>query len=641
MISCRTFGPVDVRVDGQAAPAELLWRKNLALLLYLARSPHRRRSRQHLIGLLWADKEEKAARHSLTEALRVLRQIVGEDKLVAEGDTIELSESAVELDVDEFERIVASGDVARASDMVTGDFLEGFAIGDASEFEDWLTAERSAWRRRGVEALTKNADQLLSGGQVSRAAQLAERAALLDPWSEVALRSVMRCLCLSGNRAGALEHYEAWVARLADELESKPEEVTAQLAERIRQDRSLGIASSATRSEAGKDLAASRRAPLVGRERELGTIVEAWNACRLRTVAHAAVVLGDAGTGKTRLVEEVLDRARLDGAAIVGLRAVEADLSLPWSGVYGLARGGLLDIPGVAGSPPSALASFAQQLSEWQDHYAEAVKGIAAAPVGQAIGEVLRAALDEQPVAIMIDDAHWLDHDSFASVLAVLRDLASTSLLLVFTTTELNQRDELDDLRSRLGRDVAGVSVTLGPLSADALAELVRWAIPSYSDDETERLARRLAADTAGYPLLAIELLHAIASGFDVESTAGAWPSPLHTLSETVPGDLPDSIVAAIRIGFNRLTPEARQVLAAAAVLGERPSPETLAAGTGLPRGQVDQALDQLEWQRWLGYESRGYVFVARIVRDVVARDMITPGARRRVLDAVKVGKQG
>jgi len=112
----------------------------------------------------------------------VLRQIVGEDMLTAEGDTIELASDAIELDVDEFERTVASGDVARASDMVTGDFLEGFAIGDASEFEDWLMLERSRLReivmdyalrssirevwyfvtndtvRRAIERATKNDD---------------------------------------------------------------------------------------------------------------------------------------------------------------------------------------------------------------------------------------------------------------------------------------------------------------------------------------------------------------------------------------------------------------------------------------------------------------------------------------------------
>ncbi|HMH55625.1 MAG TPA: hypothetical protein VK535_05130, partial [Gemmatimonadales bacterium] len=73
MILRRTMGPVELSVDGGPAPPELLWRKHLALLVYLARSPRRGRSREHLIGLLWGDRTEAAARHSLSEALRVIR----------------------------------------------------------------------------------------------------------------------------------------------------------------------------------------------------------------------------------------------------------------------------------------------------------------------------------------------------------------------------------------------------------------------------------------------------------------------------------------------------------------------------------------------------------------------------------------
>ena len=58
VIVCRTLGPIEVTVDGAPASAELLWRKHLALLIYLARSARRTRSREHLIGLLWADRTD-------------------------------------------------------------------------------------------------------------------------------------------------------------------------------------------------------------------------------------------------------------------------------------------------------------------------------------------------------------------------------------------------------------------------------------------------------------------------------------------------------------------------------------------------------------------------------------------------------
>ena len=123
MIACRTLGPLDITADGAAPPPELLWRKHLALLIYLARSPHRARTREHLIGLLWADKPETAARHSLREAVRVLRHCVGEAAITTEGEQVRLAESAVELDVEVLERLAGRGDWAGAAALAGGEFL--------------------------------------------------------------------------------------------------------------------------------------------------------------------------------------------------------------------------------------------------------------------------------------------------------------------------------------------------------------------------------------------------------------------------------------------------------------------------------------------------------------------------------------
>src|SRR5207245_3127576 len=85
-LSVRVLGPARVTVDGAAAPPELLWRKHLALLVYLARSPRKSRTREHLVGLLWSDRDEKQARHSLSEALRVLRRVLGDAGVQADVD---------------------------------------------------------------------------------------------------------------------------------------------------------------------------------------------------------------------------------------------------------------------------------------------------------------------------------------------------------------------------------------------------------------------------------------------------------------------------------------------------------------------------------------------------------------------------
>ena len=88
-----------------------------------------------------------------------------------------------------------------------------------------------------------------------------------------------------------------------------------------------------------------------------------------------------------------------------------------------------------------------------------------------------------------------------------------------------------------------------------------------------------------------------------------------------------------VRIGEDCLL-HAGCVVAAASVLGDRVGARPLERATDLEADAVAAALDELEWQRWLSAEPRGYSFVARVVRDVVARDMLTPGQRQRILDA-------
>jgi DNA-binding SARP family transcriptional activator len=626
MISCQTLGPVGLSFDGGPAPPELLWRKHLALLVYLARSP-RGRTREHLVGLLWAEKPEAAARHSLNEAIRVLRRYLGDSNVDTAGGQVRLTPEAVRLDVDRLDDLAQAGEWLTAARLIAGEFLEGFAIPGASAFEDWLAEERSIVRRRSVEVLIHYAEDLLQTGKAGEASAIATRALSLEPRSEPALRLAMRSLVLAGDRSAALERYEVFRIRLKEELGSSPDAATEALADRVRHERSLRPAPVA---KAGYPVA-EPRPPLVGREVELARLMDtAAAACRERRAA-SLIIQGDSGIGKTRLADELLARLRLDGISVAAMRAVEADRDEEWSGVLALARGGLLRAPGVAAAPPAALSAFAGVIPEWADRFPGTRLEAGAVSYARPLSEVLRAATDEQPLVLAVDDAQWLDQISMLALLAAMRDHAAAPLILLLAADLQPPRAELDELRTRLGRDLRGTALRLTPLHSADLRALARHMLPQFNEVEIERVVRRVATDSAGLPLLAVELLRAVALGLDLRGTPGAWPEPLKTLDQTLPGDLPDTVSAAIRVGFRRLSPAAQRALSVAAVLGERVPLERLAHALGLELPEVAGALDELEWHRWLVCDSRGYTFVARIVQQVVARDMLTPGQRQRI----------
>src|SRR5437868_1596132 len=90
-LELRCFGPPTARVNGKAPPATVLWRKHLALLIYLALSPNRVRTRDHLRGLLWPENDEERARRSLNEAIRRLRRALGEGRLISDGVSVAIA----------------------------------------------------------------------------------------------------------------------------------------------------------------------------------------------------------------------------------------------------------------------------------------------------------------------------------------------------------------------------------------------------------------------------------------------------------------------------------------------------------------------------------------------------------------------
>jgi hypothetical protein len=535
----------------------------------------------------------------------------------------------VQLDTTAFERCVERKAWAEAVALVAGEFLEGFSVPGANAFDDWLSAQRMDWRKRVTEALVQYVEVALRAGQLDEGRRAAARALAADPLSDVAVQAAMRAEALAGDAAAALELFATFTRR-AREAGAEPGQPTAVLAERIRQRRRPERPFRRSRSEPW-----SRRAPLVGRSGDLSTLVTLWERVASGAGARLAIVEGDLGIGKTRLLEEVAARAGLEGTAVAKALAVWSDRKEEGSGMLGLARGGIGDMAGVAAAQAAAHATFAAHIPEWGDRFPGA-RNAEPMSLRSAFRELVLAAAGEQPVFLALDDAQWLDDDSLGALHALLRDARNRRLFVMVTLQAGTTNAPLDELRAAVGGDVPGETLQLGRLAATEIRKLAEWALPAYDAEALDRVTRRVAIDSAGIPLLAVELLHAVTLGHEPSSEGDAWPSPMRTLSQTLPGDLPDNVVAAIRVGFRGLTPGGQQVLAALAVLPDRADEALLVRATGLNHEDVALAFDELEWQRWITADARGYSFVARIVKDIVKRDMLTPGQRRRIEQAVK-----
>jgi len=627
MISARLLGTPSVQVDGAAAPTELLWRKNLALCLSLWFAPERRRSRDQLIGLLWADKTESAARHSLNEALRTIRRVAGDEALDSSATSVAWV-GALELDTDTFESLERR-DADAAASLITGPFCDGFAVAGAPDFDAWLSQERDRWRHHLIAVLARAGRLAEDRGDAAGALRHAERALAIDANDEVALRGVVRALWLCGDRAGALQAGERAVGRLKDELGlESPTAMLALLADISRTRNALPPAEA-------KLPPPVRRAPLVARRDQLERLLAAWRDAIKASQPAVLVVAGRSGSGRSRMIEEMLARATIDGAATVAMRATAGDSTDPDAAWLALGAAGLDKLRGIAAAAPAAVATLVARLPAWAERFP--VAGGAMMPLRDALGEVVRAAASERPLLIAIDDVVCLHPDAVSGLVVMLRNLAAMPIALLVTLDPATAGNAANDLISRAGRDIPGAVITLDALVRADIDALVATAVPDWTPTDRDRLGRRLYSESAGMPLIATAVLDAVLRGLSLDT--GAWPAAGHTTDASLPAEEPAGLVAATRLAFRQLDPGARQLLQVASLLPEPAPAERLGSVAMIANiARRDELLDLLEADGWLAADARGYSFPAGAIRRIVAREMMTPGQRRRIEERIAAG---
>ena len=344
------LGPWRVNLVGTAPNFQ--YDKVRALLAYLAVESDRPHPREALLGLLWPELPEMAARNNLRQVLTTLRRSLGEQAadapfLLASRPAVQFNrESDYMLDVQTFTEAIAvsrshahrnptscktcAARLQQAVALYRGPFLSDFFVPDSTAFEEWVLMKREWLQRQMLDALDWLTVYHERRGQYEQAREAARRQLELEPWREEAHRQLMRLLVLGGERGAALAQYEKLCRVLDEELGVEPEAATTLLYEQF------GSASDE------KPIAPARlvspavhphnlpppTTPFIGRESELAQIALQLDNpdCRLLTL------VGLGGSGKTRLAlqaaAEYLD-AYPDGVFFVPLASLAAAELLP------------------------------------------------------------------------------------------------------------------------------------------------------------------------------------------------------------------------------------------------------------------------------------------------------------------------
>ena len=200
-------------------------RRKLAVLVVLALS-RRPVSRDTLIEMFWGERDERRARHSLSEALSHLRRLLGADAIALRGTDVSLAPTAPLL-VDALALTAAAErkDDQRVLELYGGRFLDGVYVEGSVAFDEWVERERRRLDKLFVDACARRTHTLIQAGDWDASIAAAQRWLDADPLSEPALQALLDALLAPGtpqSEVRALQTYTEVEQSLARSFELEP-----------------------------------------------------------------------------------------------------------------------------------------------------------------------------------------------------------------------------------------------------------------------------------------------------------------------------------------------------------------------------------------------------------------------------------
>jgi TolB-like protein/DNA-binding SARP family transcriptional activator len=233
-IKARLLGQVQF-LDGKDRELRLATRKARALLAFLIVEADRWHARDKLSGLLWGDRQQAQARHSLTQALgaiRRLEKIAGVSLLETGREHVRLRANAVDCDHSILCQALKANSYSVAT-AFTAPLMDGMDAVDPS-FDEWLANQRNALSSSICSALRLTAAAAEKAGEHTDTISATQIWLSLEPSSEDAHRRLMRAYFAAGDRTAAIRQYQACERALRDDLGVTPSPETSALLDAIR-----------------------------------------------------------------------------------------------------------------------------------------------------------------------------------------------------------------------------------------------------------------------------------------------------------------------------------------------------------------------------------------------------------------------
>jgi DNA-binding SARP family transcriptional activator/tetratricopeptide (TPR) repeat protein len=567
------FGGPELRVRGAEAVGLTPTQELLLTLVWGQEEAGITRSRT--IWLLWEEEDSARTRQRLRQVLHEVRRRLGVHPVAAAGEDVLLpATDLLASDLGEFREALGRGALRTAQALEERGFATHLRRPPGQEYDDWLTAKRAGLRRELREAAARAWDAHQPRGEWLAARSAAEVLHALDPTGEPALRRLIEARAMTG----AMEAAEAAFASYVELLRpgEEPDTRTLDLLERVR-----GL--SRERRPSGRK--SSDPPPLVGRGEELKTARRMLE--RVRSGSFELLLLtGEAGVGKTRILEELRKEGHLRGFRCLHAHPVELERRIPLNPlVDALGHPDVADQLRSLEDPWKAvIAAILPQLPPGMER--PVVPPIAESSLSRrlcdAFSILFTQMAEDEPTLLFLDDLQWADATTVTVLQFVQRRWRGGPLGIVATLRpDLVKPKDVVAKYLREDGELPATHVEIQELSGVDAKRLVRLVADGALDDRT---CDRLLALGGRNPFYLIELTR--------DRLAGHLEMP------EMPSDallIPISIRQLLDPRIEALSPGARQLASYLSVWGRWARISDLAALTGTEADLCAGHVEELE----------------------------------------------
>jgi DNA-binding CsgD family transcriptional regulator len=312
---------------------------------------------------------------------------------------------------------------------------------------------------------------------------------------------------------------------------------------------------------------------LIGRENDLQRLDRLMTQSQEGN-GQIALIAGEAGIGKSRLVREAKARAP-QGTVILEGACFQTESVLPYAPLLDLFRNFFEMHPPeetarmMGASAPQLLKLFPELIRDLPD----LMPSGSSSPnpeqekrrLFQALAGTLTALAQRGPLIVILEDLHWSDSTSLEFLLLLARRISAQPILLLLTYRADETTPELTHFLAELDRERLGTEFELKPMSSPDVGEMLQAILDSPQTPVSKDFLDTVFALTEGNPFFIEEILRALTAGGDISYADGLWDR-----KEIDQLRIPRTIQDAVQRRAQQLDERTLRALTLASVMGRR-----------------------------------------------------------------------